>query len=112
MKFRGLPPSSVVTKDAWHRKPRIAKGLGLLLLMAAMACGPVRVSQAAANEGGATLASLAGRFETRGSGVYTLCCRENLHALLQGEFYGAGRLRLSAARGGAIQIDGGFAQHA
>jgi hypothetical protein len=57
-------------------KLRIAAGLGLLLFTAAMACGQVR-SQAPANGGGATLASLAGRFETRGSGVYTVCYREN-----------------------------------
>jgi hypothetical protein len=58
-------------------KLRIATGVGLLLLMAAMACGPVRMSEPPASDGGVTLASLAGKFETRGSGVYTLCFREN-----------------------------------
>jgi hypothetical protein len=60
-------------------KLRIATGLGLLLLMAAMACGQVR-SQAPANGGGVTLASLAGKFETRGSGSYTICLNASLSA--------------------------------
>ena len=58
-------------------KLRIATGLGLLLLTAAMACGPVGMSQPQASDRDVTLASLAGKFETRGSGVYTLCYREN-----------------------------------
>ena len=58
-------------------KLRMATGLGLLLLTATMACGRVGMSQPQANDGGVTLASLAGKFETRGSGVYTLCYREN-----------------------------------
>ncbi len=82
-------------------KLRIATGVGLLLFMATMACGPVGVSQAQAN-GGVTLASLAGKFETRGSGSYTVCFTDN--------FTTAG-LRLSAASGGAIQGDHGFAPH-
>src|SRR5260370_17612508 len=57
-------------------KLRIATGLGLVLLVAAMACGPVGVSQAQAN-GGVTLASLAGKFETKGSGSYTVCFTDN-----------------------------------
>jgi hypothetical protein len=58
-------------------KLRIATGVGLLLFMATMACGPVRMRQARANGGGVTLASLAGKFETRGSGVYTVCFSES-----------------------------------
>jgi hypothetical protein len=58
-------------------KLRIATGLGLLLLTAAMACGRVGMSQPQASDRDVTLASLAGKFETRGSGVYTLCYREN-----------------------------------
>jgi hypothetical protein len=60
-------------------KLRIATGLGLLLLVTVMACGQVR-SQAPANGGGVTLASLAGRFETKGSGSYTLCFNASLSA--------------------------------
>ena len=57
-------------------KLRIATGVGLLLFMATMACGLVGVSQAQAN-GGVTLASLAGKFETKGSGSYTVCFTDN-----------------------------------
>jgi hypothetical protein len=60
-------------------KLRMAAGLGLLLLMAAMACGQVR-NQAPANGGGVTLASLAGKFETRGSGSYTVCLNASFSA--------------------------------
>ena len=62
-------------------KLRVATGLGLLLRMAAMACGQVR-SQARANGGGVTLASLAGKFETKGSGSYTLCLNASFSAPL------------------------------
>src|SRR5712692_6818978 len=58
-------------------KLRIATGLGLLLLTATMACGPAGMSQPQASDRDVILASLAGKFETRGSGVYTLCYREN-----------------------------------
>ncbi len=59
-------------------KQRIATGLGLLLLMATAACGPVEMNRARTSDvGDVTLASLAGKFKTRGSGVYTLCFREN-----------------------------------
>jgi hypothetical protein len=54
-------------------KLRDATGLGLLLFMATMVGGPVVMSRAQAHDGGVTLASLAGKFETRGSGSYTLC---------------------------------------
>ena len=53
-------------------KLRIATGLGLLLFMATMIGGPVRVSQAQDDEG-VTLASLAGKFAGRGSGFLTIC---------------------------------------
>jgi hypothetical protein len=53
-------------------KLRIATGLGLLLFMATMIGGPVRVSQAQDDQG-VTLASLAGNFAGRGSGFFTLC---------------------------------------
>jgi hypothetical protein len=58
-------------------KLRIATELGLLILMAAMACGPARMSQARANGGGITLASLAGKFTSKGSGSYTVCFTDN-----------------------------------
>ena len=62
-------------------KLRIATGVGLLLFMATMACGPVGMSRAQAKDGGGvTLASLAGKFETRGSGSYTLCFNESFAA--------------------------------
>ena len=54
-------------------KLRIATGLGLLLFMAAMFGGPVRVSQAQDDQGGVTLASLAGKFAARGGGFATVC---------------------------------------
>ena len=53
-------------------KLRIATGLGLLLFMATMIGGPVRVSQAQDDEG-VTLASLAGKFAGRGGGFFTAC---------------------------------------
>src|SRR5713226_2103288 len=53
-------------------KLRIATGLGLVLLMATMVGGPVRVSQAQDDQG-VTLASLAGNFAGRGSGFFTRC---------------------------------------
>ena len=54
-------------------KLRIATGLGFLLFMATMIGGPVRVSHAQDDEGGVTLASLAGKFAARGSGFDTVC---------------------------------------
>jgi len=54
-------------------KLRIATGLGLLLIMATMIRGPVRVSQAQDDQGGVTLASLAGNFAGRGGGFFTAC---------------------------------------
>ncbi len=54
-------------------KLRIAIGLGLVIFMATMIGGPVRVSQAQDDEGGVTLASLAGNYAGRGSGFFTLC---------------------------------------
>jgi hypothetical protein len=53
-------------------KLRIATGLGLLILMATMIGGPVRVSQAQDDEG-VTLADLAGNSAGRGSGFFTRC---------------------------------------
>ncbi len=53
-------------------KLRIATGLGLALFMATMIGGPVRVSHAQDDEG-VTLASLAGNFAGRGSGIVTVC---------------------------------------
>ncbi len=53
-------------------KLRIATGLGLLLFMAAMIGGPAGVTQAQ-DDGGITLASLAGNFAGRGSGFLTIC---------------------------------------
>jgi hypothetical protein len=58
-------------------KLSIAAGLGLLLVMATMIGGPARVSRAQAGDGGVTLASLAGKFETRGSGSFTVCYNES-----------------------------------
>ncbi len=52
-------------------KLRIATGLGLVLLMATM-IGSAKVSQAQ-DDGGVTLASLAGKFAARGSGFETVC---------------------------------------
>jgi len=51
---------------------RIATGLGLLLFMATMIGGPVRMSHAQDDEG-VTLASLAGNFAGRGGGFFTAC---------------------------------------
>ena len=51
---------------------RIAAGLGLVLFMATMIGGQVRVSHAQDDER-VTLASLAGEFAGRGSGFVTLC---------------------------------------
>ena len=53
-------------------KLRIATGLGLLLLMATIVGGPVRVSHAQADDT-VTLASLAGNFAGRGGGFFTAC---------------------------------------
>jgi hypothetical protein len=53
-------------------KLRIATGLGLVLFMATMIGGPVRVSQAQ-DDGEITLASLAGKFAGRGGGFFTGC---------------------------------------
>src|SRR5712692_7574616 len=53
-------------------KLRIAIGLGLVLLMATMIGGPVRVSQAQDDQG-VTLADLAGKFAGRGYGFATIC---------------------------------------
>jgi len=58
-------------------KLRMATGLGLLLLTAAMACGPVGMSQPQASDRDVTLGSLAGKFEARGSGTFTLCYNES-----------------------------------
>ncbi len=62
-------------------KVRIATGLGLVLLMATMVGGPVRVSQAQDDEGGVTLASLAGKYAARGSGFETVCFNAGFTAL-------------------------------
>ena len=62
-------------------KLRIATGVGLLLFMATMFCGPVGMSQAQTN-GGVTLASLAGKFTSKGSGSYTLCFGASFSALV------------------------------
>src|SRR5229473_6067635 len=61
-------------------KLRIATGLGLVLFMATMIGGPVRVSQAQ-DDGGVTLASLAGNYAGRGSGFFTLCFNTGFTAL-------------------------------
>src|SRR6266481_5920731 len=55
-------------------KLRIATRLGLLLFMATLIGGPVGMSQAG---GGVTLASLAGKFETKGSGSETVCFNQS-----------------------------------
>ena len=55
------------------KRPGIATGLGLVIFMATMIGGPVRVSQAQNDQGGVTLASLAGKFAGRGSGFFTVC---------------------------------------
>ena len=54
-------------------KLRIAIGLGLVLFMATLICGPIGVSHAQDDQGGVTLASLAGKFSGRFSGFFTLC---------------------------------------
>jgi len=54
-------------------KLRIATGLGFLLFMATMIGGPVAMSRAQANDGRVTLASLAGKFTSKGSGSYAAC---------------------------------------
>ena len=54
-------------------KLRIATGVGLLLFMATMIGGPVRVSHAQDDEGGVTLASLAGKYAARFDGFLTIC---------------------------------------
>jgi hypothetical protein len=55
-------------------KLRIVTGLGLLLFMATAACAPVEMNRARTSDGGgATLASLAGKFASKGSGSYTIC---------------------------------------
>ena len=59
------------------RKLHIATGVGLLLFVATMIGGPVGMSRAQAGDGGVTLASLAGKFEARGSGSFTLCYNES-----------------------------------
>src|SRR5713101_791940 len=61
-------------------KLRTAAGLALLLFMATMIGGPVRVSHAQ-DDGGVTLASLAGKFAARGSGFLTLCFNATFTAL-------------------------------
>ena len=62
-------------------KLRLATGLGLLILMATMIGGAVRVSHAQDDQGGVTLASLAGKFAARGSGSLTLCFNTGFTAL-------------------------------
>ena len=52
-------------------KLRIAAGV--VLFTATMGCGPVGMGQPQANDGSVTLASLAGKFTSKGSGSYTLC---------------------------------------
>ncbi len=59
-------------------KLRIVTGVGLLLFVAATVGGPVGMSRAQAGDGGVTLASLAGKFETRGSGSFTLCYNQSI----------------------------------
>jgi hypothetical protein len=63
-------------------KLRIATGLGLVLFMATMIGGAVRVSHAQDDQGGVTLADLAGKFAARGSGSLTLCFNAG-HTALQ-----------------------------
>ena len=58
-------------------KLRNATGFRLLLFMATMIGGLVGISQAQGNGGGVTLASLAGKFMSKGSGVYTVCFNES-----------------------------------
>jgi len=63
-------------------KLRLAIGLGLVLFMATMIGGAVEVSHAQDDQGGVTLASLAGKFAARGSGSLTLCFNA-MHTALQ-----------------------------
>ncbi len=58
-------------------KLRMATGVGLVLFMATLIGGPVGMSRAQAHDGSVTLASLAGKFETRTSGSFTLCYNES-----------------------------------
>ena len=60
----------------------IATGLGLVLFMATMVGGPVKVSHAQDDQGGVTLASLAGKFSARGNGFFTLCFNAGFTALV------------------------------
>jgi len=62
-------------------KLRIATGLGLLLFMATIIGGPVRVSRAQNVAGGVTLADLAGTFSERGTGFVTYCFNSDFTAL-------------------------------
>jgi hypothetical protein len=61
-------------------KLRIATGLGLVLFMATVVGGLVRASHAK-DDGGVTLASLAGKFAGRASGFETLCFNATFRAL-------------------------------
>ncbi len=54
-------------------KLRLATGLGLVIFMATMIGVPVRVTHAQDDEGGVTLASLAGKFAGRSNGFVTIC---------------------------------------
>jgi len=58
-------------------KLRIATWLGLRLFMASMIGGQVGMSRAQAHDAGVTLARLAGKFETRVRGSFTLCFNES-----------------------------------
>jgi len=58
-------------------KLRIATGLGLVLFVATMIGGLAGTSRAQGDGGGATLASLAGKFETKGSGSETVCFNQS-----------------------------------
>src|SRR5712692_4765583 len=62
-------------------KLRIATGLGLVLFMATMIGRTVKASQAKDDEGGVTLASLAGKSAGRASGFETLCFNATFTAL-------------------------------
>jgi hypothetical protein len=67
-----MKPKNEGVRSMKLMKLRIATVLGLVLFMATMIGGPVRVSQAQDDEG-VTLASLAGKFAGRGSGFFSLC---------------------------------------
>src|SRR5713226_6017268 len=58
-------------------KLRIATGLGLVLFVVTMIGGLAGTSRAQGDGGGATLASLAGKFETKGSGSETVCFNQS-----------------------------------